>query len=106
MPLYVVANVLVKPKTKVLTEVGLDPWKMNQLSPPAGAGLVVALVFVHPVRDTVPGRPLTDAAAPVVMENLMTVPEGIAEVVVHVMEPSAVLATEVVPNVPVFSSYP
>ena len=46
----------------------------------------------------------TLGVVPPEIENLVTVPAGIAEVNVHSIEPSAVLATEVVPKVPVFIS--
>ena len=55
---------------------------------------------------TVPGNPETPGVVPPVIENLVTVPAGIAEVSVQVIEPSAVFVTEVVPKVPVASSYP
>ena len=53
-----------------------------------------------------PGRPETLGVAPPVIENLVTVPAAIAEVNVQVMEPSAVFVAEVIPKVPVASSYP
>lgn len=86
-------------KTNRSIEVGLLPWKINQLSPPAGEGLDVVVKLVHPVILTVPGSPVTTGVVPVAILNFITVPAVIADVTVHAIEPSTdVLEEEVEPK--------